>query len=432
MTAANFVPMPGLVGSYRKEHLGREFFNKGSYSPSKWVHHEQALEKVLEGDYDSIRPITAELIPSLDCNFRCPTCAYRKWKQDEDVWVSRTHHPELNADRSSMNKYVSMLAEGGVKGIIFTGGGETFINPSTIDVITDTSETETGIGIYTNGSLLDERIIHRIFSAVPTFFRVSLNAGTPESHSKIHGYHLDKGHFERILENIYLSAVENRRLKDILNSINKRGPYHTTEFGVSVIINPTNVGELEKIARILAAINEKTGGGVDYLNVRPTLDYHWGRQFDARIFERAVHTLETDVRGIVENAGMTLYNLTNKFDDVLKPRTYKVCRASSLFAEVSYNGDLFFCCEKLGYPDYRIGNLNENSIEEIWKSDRRKSVIEKVAAEGCRNCPPSCKPNQMNKIFDQIEDFRRLGKIDIVGDWIDDLKTLKMDEYSFL
>lgn len=415
-----FIPIPTIVGAYQKEDFDTQFSSFGPHVQTKWIHHEKQLEKVVEGDYDSIMPVTAEFIPTLDCCFRCPTCSYKKWKEDIGIWDERKTHPELNMTHDSMVFYLNRLKEGGIKAVLFTGGGEPFYNPRTIDGIEYACEPGLKVGIYTNGALLNEKIISRIFEAGPFFFRISLNAGNAESHLKIHGYSQDKKYFENVLKNIELAA------KERVKHDNK------TNFGVSVIINPTNVTELEQIAKTLTEINGRVSGGIKYLNVRPTLVYHGGKQFKEKIFKKAEQECEERVRKILDSSGIQLYNLTYKFDDVMKPRLYSHCRASSFFVELGPDGTMYLCCEKLGYPEYEIGNLNEQTLEDIWKSKKRKKVIEMVNNEKCKNCPPSCKPNQLNKIFDQIEDFRRCGRMGVVQDWIEDIKKIKLIDTVFL
>lgn len=416
----NFIPIPTIVGAYQKEDFDTQFSSFGPHVQTKWIHHEKQLEKVVEGDYDSITPVTAEFIPALDCCFRCPTCSYKKWKENRGIWGERKTRPESNLDRDPMRFYLDRLKEGGIKAVVFTGGGEPFYNPHTTTGIEYACETGLDVGIYTNGALLNEKIILRIFNAAPIFLRISLNAGNAESHLKIHGYSQDKKYFETVLRNIGLAA------KERVKHDNK------TNFGVSVIINPTNVTELEQIAQTLTEINESVGGGIGYLNVRPTLAYHGGKQFEEKIFKKAEQKCEESIRKILDSSGIQLYNLTYKFDDVMKPRPYYNCRASSFFVELGPDGTMYLCCEKLGYPEYEIGNLKEQTLENIWKSKKRKKVIEMVNNKKCKNCPPSCKPHQLNKIFDQIEDFRRCGRMDIVRDWIEDLKKMKLKDTTFL
>ena len=420
LTQGNFVPDPENVGRYQKDQFENQFSLVGPHTSSKWVHQDSQLEKVIEGDYNSIMPVTAEFIPTLNCCFSCPTCAYKLWKKDVGIWDTKKTYPEWDMSKESMFYYLDCLKEGGVKAIVVTGGGEPFYNPYTIEGIDKASRMGFGVGIYTNAALLDEEIICRVFDAEPAFFRFSLNAGSPKSHSKIHGYDISKGYFQKIIENITLAARA------------RTNQGKKTTFGISLIVNAINVQELEQIAEMLANINDESGGGISYLNVRPTLDYHGGKQFPLRIFKRAEKILEEKVRDIIQGSGMQLFNLTCKFDDALKPRVYTKCRASSFFVELGSKGILYLCCERMGYKKYELGDLNKQSLQEIWTGEKRKRVIDMVNENRCGSCPPSCKPNQLNKIFDQIEYLRRLGRMDIVLDWIHDLRQIMVKDTLFM
>ena len=415
-----FIPIPTIVGAYQKARFGTQFSLFGPHVQSKWIHHPDRVEKVLEGRYEDVLPIMAEFVPSLDCCFRCPTCSYRKWKEDVGVWDERKMHPGFNMDRESMLLYIDRLKQGGLKALLFTGGGEPFYNPNTPESIAYAAKLGLRVGVYSNGGMLNEEKIERVFDAAPVFMRISLNAGSEESHAKIHGYDPAQGYFKKVLRNIGLVA--------------KASASHgfKTDFGVSVIVNPTNVGELETIARTLVRIKEENGGGITYMNVRPTLDYDGGQQFPDEVFESAERTLEEKVRRITEAADMDLYNLTYKFKDVMSSREYKHCIASSFFAELGPDGNLYLCCEKVGNPEYAIGSLKEQTLEEVWQGKRRKEVIDSVNSGHCSSCPPSCKPHQLNKVFDQIDALRRLGRMDLVRDWIEDLKKVKLWDVDFL
>lgn len=52
---------------------------------------------------------------------------------------------------------------------------------------------------------------------------------------------------------------------------------------------------------------------------------------------------------------------------------------------VNANGDLFICCNDYDFGT-TFGNLNENTLEEIWWSDRHREMVEHSYNTMCRTC----------------------------------------------
>ena len=55
------------------ERFGEHY---GALVPTKWMYHEDPVEKLIEGNYWDISPITAQLVPTLNCTHKCYFCTY--------------------------------------------------------------------------------------------------------------------------------------------------------------------------------------------------------------------------------------------------------------------------------------------------------------------------------------------------------------------
>ena len=60
--------------------------------------------------------------------------------------------------------------------------------------------------------------------------------------------------------------------------------------------------------------------------------------------------------------------------------------------------------DSYGNPDYTIGNLFENDLEDIWRSERRQRVLDKINSVGCykRHCPHNSRGHHYNRLFHQL------------------------------
>jgi hypothetical protein len=80
--------------------------------------------------------------------------------------------------------------------------------------------------------------------------------------------------------------------------------------------------------------------------------------------------------------------------------------------------------DSYGNPDYTIGNLFENTLDEIWRSEQRRDVLGRVNARQCFRtaCPHNSRGHHHNRIFHQIEQFRRDGRMAEARQWVEDLR----------
>ena len=63
--------------------------------------------------------------------------------------------------------------------------------------------------------------------------------------------------------------------------------------------------------------------------------------------------------------------------------------------------------------------MYDQDLDEIWRSDRRRQVLEKVNEKQCfqKTCPHNSRGHHHNRLFHQIEKFRRQGRMSEVHKW---------------
>ena len=89
---------------------------------------------------------------------------------------------------------------------------------------------------------------------------------------------------------------------------------------------------------------------------------------------------------------------------VTEEESYSTCLSTpSLWFYVSGNGDVYACGAHVGNPNFLLGNIYEDAIESIWKSDDRRSCLTFVKEEldlaVCRN---NCRMDEANRYLDQL------------------------------
>ncbi len=401
------------------EELHREY---SYYAMAKWLYYPGRVAKVKKRKFHEVRPVTAQIVPTLHCNFSCPRCSYGRSKEKV---ISLQHKSLTNMDRSAMFSIIDSLRDAEIKGVVFTGGGEPTLNPYLMDGMCYASQKGIKIGLFTNGSILTPHKISSILDLNPTFLRISLDAGTPLTHSLIHGYDITQGHFQNILKNLESMAKEKVRRN-----------YDTT-IGVGVSVEPVNLNNLTEIAIELRRINDKKPeGGIDYLVFRPVVNYrcggyeqrvapvleylkknkkqhfqaYWdyiykGKQLPGDIFEQANKIIDNSVTEILKGSGIDVINIRTKMLGVTKKnRPFSKCRACPWYIFIGPDATVYNCVELGLIPRVGIGNLLTQSLSEIWESPLRKDVLDYIDSEGLQKlCPPICLYYEMNELFEKLD-----------------------------
>ena len=399
------------------------------YGFAKWMYHPDGLERVRRAQFRDVRPVTAQIVPTLFCNFRCPRCSYGGSKIQMQ---ERRERSLMNMDLPTMELVLDRLADGGVKGVVFTGGGEPAMSPYLLQGMAHATKRGLKIGLFTNGSMLTKEQVRDMLELNPVFLRVSLDAGTPATHALIHGYDVGEEHFEKSCRTIEEMAKQKKRLGV------------STTIGVGVSVEPVNLHDLEKVAHVLRKIHDVPPvGGIDYVVFRPVVSYrcggydhrvvpvlqwlmehepafykaYWsyiyeGKQFPPDLFDQASELIDGPVTSCLRDTNVRVINIRTKMHGVSSAaRPFCKCRASPWYIFVGPDATVYNCVELGLEPRVAIGRLSDNTLDEIWRSDRRRRVLDYIDGEGLRSlCPPVCLYYEMNALFEDVEQDMQAGK----------------------
>lgn len=378
-------------------------------NPENWIFHKSIVDKVLAGDYMGIRPYSAEFVTTLNCTNRCRgPCSYCLQRMNEGIQAKNdfknqeVHMPGLEFAKGLMDK----LIDGGIKGIIFTGGGEPSLFRNLEDIMMYTAEKKVDFVFYTNGNSISNSRIIKIAETAPKLVRISLNCGTKEGYNHFHNPANPENAFTNTLSTIESFARESIKNPNI-------------KLGVGFIINQDNWTEIPQTALRLREIIDKTGGGISFAAYRPAFNYCGTKQTDPKIIDQAYELVESKVRKILNNSGIDVANVKCRYEAVKgEERGYQLCRASGLFAELGPSGKLYSCCDRNCFRAFAIGDLKKNSLEEIYAGEERKVVMSYANNYSCTTCAIACKPHETNKQFEKIEQLRAKGEMYKVEAWI--------------
>lgn len=416
----NRFPIPDRVGEY----CDRQEFERLPKYMSQWVHWPKRSETILAGRYHELKPVHYEGIFTLVCNFMCPHCTRRVTRTDwvdESTWSNATpieRHNTMHPD--GMRRVIDEIAtqrDDHQMGIVW-GGGDPTANPFTYDAMLYARSQGVLASFLTNGVYLDSE---RALAAEPILIRISLNCGTEETYRRFHGYPPGGDAFDRV----------RRVMRELTRK--KVGTNAQTLIGISLIMDERNLDDMGEAAREIRDVVEHSGGGIDYVIARPVMNYsHFGTNWAKLNIDTKRRAAEMVEDGgslhsaITGDLGIPLVAIKDSFEKPPEPSDYlgTDCLAYGMAGEIRHNGDVQLCSDSYGNPDYTIGNLYSEDLESIWTSERRQEVLDRRNGQKCfqATCPHNSRGHHYNRIFHQIEEFRRQDRMADVLRWVDDLR----------
>jgi radical SAM protein with 4Fe4S-binding SPASM domain len=416
-------PIPDRVGEYGTWSE----FKKAPKFMAQWVHWRERAELVLQGRYHEITPAHYEGIFTLVCNFMCPHCSRRvtrtkwveggTWDHNTDIERKNTMHPD------GLRRVIDELSEHRVDsqmGIVW-GGGDPTANPYTYEGMRYARAKGITSSFLTNGVFLD---VDQCLAADPILIRISLNCGTEETYRKFHGYPRGWDYFDRVKRN--MRELARRKLETGARTL----------IGISLIADERNMNDVVAAAKEIRDVVDDAGPGIDYVIARPVMNYEhfdakWARLKDDTV-QRARDLLSVggEAWQILHDLGIPLILIKDSFEErpAQDDDSATECLAYGFYGEIRHNGDVQLCSDSYGNPKYTIGNLFDQDLSDIWTSPRRREVLDRINRDKCfqKTCPHNSRGHHHNRLFHQIEAFRRQGRMDEVRTWVDDLREVTL------
>ncbi len=339
--------------------------NPKQFSSDKILNHLYTVTEWLAGDNPF--PITVELDLTNKCNHNCPGCIGGRCGRDEELSLG---------DISSV---IAQLATLGCKGLIFTGGGEPLCSPYLLRAMKQASSTM-DVGLITNGSLLHMSSCETLLDRC-TWIRISLDAGSSEMHRRTHGT-VD---FAQVIANIAMLVS----LKKIIGSTCTIGLGYLTGKGTN---DPQDMMDF---------VDGAVSLGVDYAQFRPFLSTNNTEDFsDFTPIDFAPYIAKGNNKTEILCSKHKYDSMSNKDTT----RAYDKCYGQQFATVISATGDMYLCCHGRGIESMVIGNIRDNSISDIWYSEKRRRVVDSIVLD---KCPLLCRADTFNTILWSIKSEKK-------------------------
>lgn len=335
----------------------------------------------------------AYIEPTSDCNLNCKTCVRHSWEEEMGFMEFKVYE-----------KLIGELKEfKGLEKISFWGIGEPLFHPQIAEMI----ELAVGLGvktqIITNGLLLDQDKAAALLEAGLNSLVVSVDGTSPETMADIRS----GADLKTVIENVQnFRSLRDRKQKEC-------------EIGIEYVIMKSNVDELKDLRKLAFKM------GASFIFLTNLLPYTEDMS-DEILYSFSISRSQPEIR--TEHRPEIYLPPTDLREDIIRDLAAVGGKSSSIsttqvpfnphrgfckFVEdgsiaVNWRGevspcialmhsyDLFVRDRKKHINKYRLGNIEEESLAEIWYSHQFKDFRKKVKDFPFSDCT-QCSGCEMSK-----------------------------------
>lgn len=319
-----------------------------------------------------IYPIYLEVSLFGSCNHNCIFCGLQGL-EDRTSFIKK----------EIIIKRVKEMGRLGVKSIMYAGEGEPLLHKGVAEIVSATKEVGIDVAFTTNGVFM-EKIFHVLGDI--SWIKVSINAGTPNTYGIVHGNKI--GDFEKVLENIKKAVLL------------KREKGYDCVIGAQIVVLPENKDEIFRLAKRLSMI------GADYLVIKPYSQHPLGGDNAFKIedlgYEKSRFLVSLErVEKYIFSKKFKVIVRHNAFRNIVsKEEHYDRCLSVPFFwGYVTARGDVYSCSVYLSDSRFKLGNINEQTFEEIWEGDKRRQNWEMMKDFDTSNCRKGCRMDTCNRFL---------------------------------
>lgn len=334
--------------------MGNTIFNEFN-SVKKILHYQDKLSRFLDAGKTLI---VTEFDLTNRCNNNCPLCVGVKENGSELTW-------------DEIKMIVEGLRKMDNKGVIISGGGEPLLHPDFIRTLELIKNSGMQIGLNSNGLALDREKALAI-AKYCTYFRISLDAGTPEMYKRTHG--MPEKSFEKVCENMRLMADVKKETGSLVS------------FTAGFLTSKVTSCDMEKFVVLCR------DSGVGAAQFRPFT----GDETDiTEEYKRLKEKYETDDFKV--RASLQKYTRFEKGPE----KDYRRCHGMFFSTVVTADAKVFACLHHRQEQDFLIGDMRKEgkTFEEVWNSYRKWQVYENIDLS---KCPPYCRNDSFNSALEEL------------------------------
>ncbi len=314
---------------------------------------------IFDGKYAFKGPATVQIDLTDQCNNNCIAC----WCNSPLLSEERRNQPKNTLPKGAVKNLIAELSRMGTREIFFSGGGEPFMHPDLLEIITYAKKIGFYCSINTNFTLVNEEIIQKLLDIKLDYLTVSVWAGTAQTYKATHPNKTER-EFVRIRDMlVYLSSRKKIypqvKIYNVISNINYREIKAMLNFACDTKADFVEFTVVDTIPGATDRITLSREQGDEVLRQFKEVEKDFiSSNFN---FKPQILTLEHFLRRL-SNLDSQQAEYDSKFIDTMP------CYIGWLFARIMPNGDVNSCLKSHRYP---IGNIHEHSFKEIWNSGKQ-------------------------------------------------------------
>lgn len=330
-------------------------------------HYGKMLEEIANGR-EEFNPIAIEIHPTAMCNHRCIHCSYKE-RNESRATISK----------EIMDRLIDSVINMKVRAVYFSGGGEPTLYPGLADYINKLYANGIESSIITNGSCFEQMGLISIADKL-NYIAISVPGVDPDTFKTITGTeNLDK-------------------MLELPGKIKEMHGDKSPVIGSRVVLTNKNY---KQVGEFLRVIKERK---FDYALFKIVRDYEDNGQGLSKAEEEY---LKEEIKGY-EDIDENFTNIKNIFAYKTLPDFKNKCWINQygLLANVSMDGRVYPNIVEIDKEEFCIGNLYEETLEDMWNGKRHREVKElsnrKWQNGECRNCRAMAYNNIINTWMESL------------------------------
>lgn len=327
-----------------------DFVGKFHYYPNK-------VAQFIRGNYDQTLATVLLYLGSGMCNHDCIYC-------DKNFYEVKP----LVFSVEFLDQLIEDMVQLGADSLVILGeGAEPLLSPNLCHIIENATRRGIVCGLYTNGSIASDEMVAVLNNL--NFLRVSLDAGSRETHQTIHRYSRSLPFFDNALA--LLKKIDKTRVNT----------------GASYIVMKENVGEIFQTWKILDEI------GVAFLELKLALQEGYVfKDIDTNLMEEMRRQIgrinvcrDSSTKLVLNNHLKMLMSDNGHNASVLTIQDEVPCYTSVFRTIVSPLG-YYLCSPRKNTSDAKYGDPFKETLKEAWCGSRRKQMVGRMCSIRCTYC----------------------------------------------
>lgn len=313
-------------------------------------------------DYPLVMPDALQINFTFLCNLRCKMCS-----QHERLESFKAQQRPYEIAMPTMKKMIKEAAQMRIPSLILIGG-EPFLEPHLFELVSYAHESGIhGITVVTNGTIMSEDVVNKMFDSDLPNLSISIDASSEETYSKIRGEHV----FNKVIANI-----------NFLNEMKQRFRRWAPSIVCVCTIMNQNLQELLDVVHLCRRLK------INRIIFQPVVADNTDQanpDFNSPVFippERLAE-LDSQINALIQYKKSSSDNyafIANSIDNLNLIKKYfrqqvrphhLPCYAGYNRLQVVQEGKIYFCVSQKQYES-TFGNVATDSLRSLWFSKKAR------------------------------------------------------------